>query len=127
MCVGNRAEVSVRYINHQLFSHWENAKICASDVHSKLSHHSHVSSAAEESLIHGTMLYQFCVVGSSPVVPSSPIFDPADELQRRQNAIFFARLNAPKIDFICNHEAILYLEVEEAGSVVPKEDRGGMK
>lgn len=91
MCLGNRAEVSAHYINGQLRSLYENAQHCV-EIHG--TGLKPTASAVE----YATCLYEFYGPG-----------------KRHQNArtdlAFFAKFGRPRLEFVCNHEVVLFLEL----------------
>lgn len=91
MCVENRADSSARYINAQLKALWENAKICAED----LVKGGRPTTTETE---HGRCLYEF--YGPATSKHLKPLED---------DLAFYARFDPPSLEFVCNHEVILYL------------------
>ncbi|KLO12543.1 hypothetical protein SCHPADRAFT_410840 [Schizopora paradoxa] len=95
MCLDNRAESSARYINGQLATLYENAKHCS------LKHTDHrkpMPSAVE----YATFLYEF--------------FGPGNKTRpdhKRTDLSFYAKFGVPRLEFVCNHETILFLKLKE--------------
>jgi hypothetical protein len=91
----HRAESSVLYINNQLEAKWESAKRFVSSQHSAKFEPSTAFAKAT------TCLYEFFV--------------------HEQNARgFYAKFGVPKVEFLCNHELILFLTVTEFNVEFPK-------
>ena len=95
MCLGNRAESSAHYINSQLVSLYENAKRCTEKHGTGLKP---TSSVVEYS----TCLYEWYGPGKHRR------HEPA-----KRDLYFYASFNAPRIEFVCNHEVILFLDIAE--------------
>lgn len=89
MCVGNRADNAVRYVNAQLAVAWENAKYCTEK-------HGNGSRPTKREIEHGTCIYEF-------FGPADRALDPA-----RKEYSFYAKFDAPYIEFICDHELLLH-------------------
>ena len=95
MCFGNRAENSAHYINSQLRALWENAKRCTEHYGTNLK-------PVHNEIEYGTCLYEFYGPGRhsrvKPVKSDLPIY---------------VRFDTPRIEFVCNHEIVLYLHLAE--------------
>lgn len=95
MCLGNRAQVSSHYINRQLTALYENAETCTKKHGTGLKHvHIEVE--------YGTCLYEF--------------FGPGKHLRKggsKDDLSFYALFGQPRLEFICNHEVVLFLNIKE--------------
>ncbi|KAH8110420.1 hypothetical protein DFH11DRAFT_1803752 [Phellopilus nigrolimitatus] len=95
MCLGNRAEVSSHYINSQLGALYDNAAQCTTK-------HSTGLKPTMSSVEYGTCLYEFYGPGKhSRYQPS------------RLDLPFFATFGRPRVEFVCNHEVILFLDLQD--------------
>ena len=101
MCLeGNSAPLSIRYLNAQLSSLWENARHCVK--HSGVELHDVKSHEYEKSKYTRALAqYQFFGKKIPKVVRSTKDF------------LFYASFGKPELKFICNHEAVLFLTVQE--------------
>ena len=109
MCLdGNPASLSVRYMNAQIHSLWENAKECASQ-----GHYSDFKSTEYEKSRYTRALGEYHFLSKK-----SPKGLSIDEL------FFFAEFAAPKLEFICNHEAVLHLKIESGHLNLAHKDAG---
>ncbi|TFY65090.1 hypothetical protein EVG20_g5713 [Dentipellis fragilis] len=90
MCLGNRAEVSAHYINSQLRALWENAEACVKK-------HDNGLKPIKSEMEYGFAFSKF-YYGKHNRYQSSK-----DDLS------FYASFGCPRLEFVCNHEAILYL------------------
>ncbi|KAL5504464.1 hypothetical protein ACEPAH_7125 [Sanghuangporus vaninii] len=110
MCIGNRAEVSVHYINGQLRALFENAQHCAKK---HLDGFKPSASAVE----YATCLAEF--YGPSKHVRQDATFT---------DLPFFVKFGCPRVEFVCNHEAVLFLNLREGhynldiNKVIPKRE-----
>ncbi|KAI5120808.1 hypothetical protein M0805_003206 [Coniferiporia weirii] len=94
MCLGNRAENSVQFINSQLGALYENAIHCTSK------HGTGLKPTLSE-VEYSTCLYEFYGPGRhSRHQPSS------------RDLAFFARFGRPRLEFVCNHEVVLFLDIK---------------
>lgn len=97
MCLDNNtASLSVRYMNAQLHALWENAKECASQ-----GHYSDFKSTEYEKSKYTR------AIGEYHYLPKK-----AQKGLHNEELFFFAKFAAPKLEFICNHEAVLHLTIE---------------
>jgi len=95
MCLGNRAESSAHYINSQLVSLYENAQNCTAKHGTGLKP---TSSVVEYS----TCLWEWYGPGKH-----------ARHQPSKADLAFYAKFGAPRIEFVCNHEVILFFELKE--------------
>ncbi|THU95309.1 hypothetical protein K435DRAFT_839574 [Dendrothele bispora CBS 962.96] len=95
MCLGNRAESSAHYINSQLVSLYENATQCTRKHGTGLKP---TSSVVEYS----TCLYEWYGPGKHTRHQPS-----------KADLAFYVKFGAPRIEFVCNHEVILFLTLKE--------------
>lgn len=97
MCIdGNSASLSVRYLNAQLQALWQNAEECV-----RHSNWEKLKSPEYEKSKYTRALREF------HLLPKRSSQSPSlDEL------FFFATFHEPKLEFVCNHEAILHLKIE---------------
>lgn len=93
MCLGNRAESSAHFINGQLKSQWENATKCVQK-------HAKNFKPTESVIEFGTSLAQFY---------GPDRFD----IGGKRETSFLAKFNAPHVEFVCNHEVVLFLNLRE--------------
>jgi hypothetical protein len=99
MCLNdNSAPLSVRYHNAQLSAMWENAVECVGHEGKKLT--VDLSSSDYKKHQYARSLAQFHFTGTS----KGPII--------KQNLLFDATFGEPHLEFICNHEAALYLKLQ---------------
>ena len=101
MCIdGNSAPLSVRYLNSQLSALWENANQCMKEASNTSTD---VKSSQYEKSKYTRALAQFHYFGrkASKIVTSSADF------------AFYATFAKPQLKFICNHDAVLFLEIDE--------------
>lgn len=92
MCLDNRAEVSGHYINSQLRSLWENSQACVKK-------HGDGLKPTKSEVEYGTALSEFYFGKHNRFHPSKDDYS------------FYASFGCPRVEFVCNHEAILYLEL----------------
>ncbi|TFY80143.1 hypothetical protein EWM64_g3867 [Hericium alpestre] len=105
MCLGNFAEVSSEYINRQLQTHWENSQRCVQK------HNREGLKPQSRELEYGFALSEF-------------YYRKAGNYQcSKDDMTFWASFGCPRLEFVCNHEAILYLEVKE-GHLYLDNDKG---
>ncbi|KAK7694300.1 hypothetical protein QCA50_001482 [Cerrena zonata] len=101
MCLeGNNAPLSIRYLNAQLSSLWENARHCAKDSGADardIKSHEYEKSKYTRALAQ----YQFFGRKAPKAIRSTDDF------------LFYAMFGKPELKFICNHEAVLFLTVQE--------------
>ncbi|KAJ7824736.1 hypothetical protein B0H14DRAFT_3727614 [Mycena olivaceomarginata] len=100
MCLNNNSvTLSVRYLNAQLSAMWENAVECVGhegggpdvDLNSTdYKKHEYARSLAQ---------YHFAAASKTPIP--------------KQNLLFNATFGEPCLEFICNHEAALYLKLQK--------------
>lgn len=95
MCLGNRAENSAQYINSQLQVQWQNSQRCAEKHGTGLK----PTDAVVET---GTCLFEFYGPGKHGRYQPS-----------REDLLFYTSFGAPRVEFVCNHEVILFLELLE--------------
>jgi hypothetical protein len=95
MCLGNRAENSALYINSQLKAQWENARKCAEK-------HSSGLKPVDPVVETGTCLYEYYGPGKHGRYKPS-----------KEDLHLYVRFGAPRIEFVCNHEVVLFLELLE--------------
>ncbi|THH00496.1 hypothetical protein EW145_g7068 [Phellinidium pouzarii] len=93
MCLGNRAESSSHYINSQLRALYENAVKCTEN-------HGTGFKPSESAVEYSTCLYEFYGPGKH-------------SRAARRDLPFFATFGCPRIEFVCNHEVILFLDIQE--------------
>lgn len=94
MCVGNRAGVASHYVNGQLRSLYENALHCAAQHGSGLKPKSSI-------IEYATCLAEF--------------YGPGKHSHHRAavtDLLFFAKFGQPRLEFVCNHEVVLFLELQ---------------
>jgi hypothetical protein len=90
MCHGNLGEASIRYINAQLLALWQNAKDC-NDKEG-------LGKVPKDDIVkHGIALHEFHG-------PWSKIGN---------TTTFHAVFKAPRVEFLCDHELVLYLQFEQ--------------
>lgn len=93
MCLGNRAENSAHFINGQLASLWQNAANCVQK-------HAKNFKPTESAVEFGTSLAQF--------------YGPDRfEVGEKRDTSFFVTFEAPRVEFVCNHEVILFLALKD--------------
>lgn len=108
MCLGNRAESSVCFINAQLRAHYENAKRC--------SEKQDLSKKPPSSVVEfGTCLFEYYDRGRRAVAKRSA----------KNDVLFSARFDAPELEFICNHDAILYIRPVKGSYAINSEGKKG--
>ncbi|THH09766.1 hypothetical protein EW145_g1793 [Phellinidium pouzarii] len=95
MCLGNRAESSVRYINTKLCALYKNAVQCFEEHR------------ADRKLSLSAIEYATCLF-----VLYAPGRYSCDELSHHDLA-FFATFGRPHLEFVCNHEVLLFLDIKE--------------
>jgi hypothetical protein len=95
MCHGNRAPQAIRYLNQQLFSHWDNAKRCV-ETH-----------ACTSKPLSATVEYGMCLREYFHGFPSNK------RHASKEDHAFYAKFGAPELRFICNHDAVLIFTIEE--------------
>ncbi|KLO12433.1 hypothetical protein SCHPADRAFT_420281 [Schizopora paradoxa] len=95
MCLGNRAESSARYINGQLATLYENAKHCSLK-------HGNDLKPTESVVEYSTCLFEF--YGPGKHVRPDP---------KKTDLSFYAKFGVPRLEFVCNHEVILFLKLKE--------------
>ena len=93
MCLGNRAENSAAYINSQLLVQWRNAQRCTE-------HYGNGRKPEYKEVEFGTALFEFYGPGKSNRYRPS-----------KQDYAFHAHFGVPRIDFVCNHEVVLYIDI----------------
>lgn len=119
MCLhGNSAPLSIRYINAQLSALWQNAWDCSPDVaetHINMGSDDYETHKCVHELSlpkpqandshqrHARALAQFQFAGKQR----------GRVMMDRQDLFFDASFDNPRLDFICNHEAILFLTIKE--------------
>ena len=95
MCIGeNSANHAVHYVNAQLTALWKNSVECTEHAGKNLK--------ALERVRYDFALREFHV-GSKQ----------RSKATGEPELMFSATFNKPRIDFICNHEAVLYLTIKE--------------
>ncbi|KIK66337.1 hypothetical protein GYMLUDRAFT_257702 [Collybiopsis luxurians FD-317 M1] len=99
MCHGNLAQASANFINAQLSALWENSKACNDKE-------PHKKESKDIVTKHGTALREFYDESGSASL----------------HAIF----QIPHLEFLCNHELVLFLRVEN-GQYKVKKSRHGLK
>ena len=94
MCLGNRARAASDYVNGQLRALYENALYC-------VRHHGTGSKPTVATIEYATCLAEF--------------YGPGKHHQNRctTDLAFFAKFGKPRVEFICNHELILKLNIIE--------------
>lgn len=97
---GNSASLSTRYLNGQLVNLWENATECIRECEHTVSW----SSEDYEQSSYTRALAQYHFFGKRP----------ARAITSTDDLLFCAAFGKPELKFICNHEAVLYLTVENA-------------
>lgn len=95
MCLGNRAEASARYVDSQLGALYANAIACTVK-------HSTGLKPTESVVEYGTCLYEY--YGPGKHARSQP---------SRHDLSFFAKFAKPHLEFVCNHEVILFINIQE--------------
>jgi hypothetical protein len=88
MCHGNSAQASAHFINAQLSALWENSKTC-NDKEGQ------GKKPKDLTVKHGIALCEFY----------------GAEIKTNGAAAFHAVFRAPRMEFLCNHELILFLEI----------------
>lgn len=102
MCFdNNNSSLSVHYINAQLTALWQNAQKCAEFLHPGDATVDIRSSHFEKSR-YTRALREFYYFGDNP------------RRQRNSPLEFHATFGKPQIGFICNHDAMLLLDVDAA-------------
>ena len=101
MCLeGNTAPLSIQYFNAQLSTLWQTAYDCASN--STFSPHDLSSPEYEKTkYIRALAQFQFFGKETSTAISSTDDF------------FFYALFDKPQIKFICDHDAILSLNIRE--------------
>ena len=95
---GNSATQSVRYLNAQVISLYQNAADCVESCGTLLN----FKSEEYDKTKYSRSLAQYHYIGPKP-----------KQVISTQELFFFANFAAPKVTFICNHEAILYLTIKD--------------
>lgn len=97
---GNSAPLSVRYLNSQLSALWANADQCVKEATNTATD---VKSSQYDRSKYTRALAQFHYFGrkAPKVVQSSADF------------AFYATFAKPEIKFVCNHDAVLFLKINE--------------
>lgn len=95
MCLGNRAEASAHYVNGQLGALYENAMACTAK-------HGTGLKPTEDAVEYGTCLYEYYGPGKHACSQLS-----------RHDLSFYAKFAKPELDFVCNHEVILFINIQE--------------
>ena len=95
MCLGNRAENSAHFINAQLSAHYENARRCV-EKHFRPGRKPD-SVIVEQSTC---LIEWYGGAGKNGRIQAS-----AEDLG------FHACFGPPRVEFVCNHELILYLDI----------------
>ncbi|KAF8183019.1 hypothetical protein K438DRAFT_1975274 [Mycena galopus ATCC 62051] len=100
MCLGdNSATLSARYINAQLTAMWENARECAGhDILPTVD----LRSGEYQKHKYARSLAEFHFAGDAPARGSIA----------KEGLFFNGTFEKPRLEFICNHEAVLYLKLE---------------
>ena len=99
----NSASLSVRYLNSQLTALWENAVECVNSVvHDKGVPQWDIRSEKYDRSKYTRALAEFHFYGKK--APKTAV--PASEFW------FFARFGRPEVKFVCNHDAVLFLTIE---------------
>ena len=95
---GNSASQSARYINGQLTTLWENAVECVEDGGE------YIDACAEdyEKRTFVRAPAQFYFYGKK--APRTVLFP--------DSLLFEARFGKPELKFVCNHEAVLYINIK---------------
>ena len=102
MCLeGNSAPLSIRYLNAQLSSLWENARHCAQQ--SDKTRAIDIASPEYEKSKYTRALAQYHFFGKK--IPKG--------VRSTKDFLFYALFAKPELKFICNHEAVLILTVQE--------------
>ncbi|KDQ52587.1 hypothetical protein JAAARDRAFT_702442 [Jaapia argillacea MUCL 33604] len=95
MCLGqNSAHHAVQYLNAQLSVLWENALEC-------IAHNSHGLKPLER------VRYDFALAEYHFGAQQS------SDVAQQDDVMFRAVFDKPRLEFVCNHEAILYLKIKE--------------
>ena len=97
MCLGNRADNSAYFLNAQLRGLWENAERCVAA-------HGTMAKPTKSEVEFGTCLFEFFGPGSQTRLSTSNL---------KPDLAFYAKFNVPVIDFVCNHEVIVYINIKE--------------
>lgn len=101
MCLeGNSASLSIRYLNAQLGSLWENAHQCA---HDSGVDPNDVKSQDYDKSKYTRALAQYHFFGRK--APKT--------VRTTDDLLFYAQFGRPELKFICNHEAVFFLTVTE--------------
>jgi hypothetical protein len=101
MCLNdNSATLSVRYLNAQLSAMWENAVECVGHEGQKTT--VDLRSPDYNNHKYARSLAQFHFAGTTLPKGSVP----------KQNLLFNGTFGEPRLEFICNHEAALYLKLQ---------------
>ncbi|KAJ8463539.1 hypothetical protein ONZ45_g17545 [Pleurotus djamor] len=109
MCLnGNKALLSCEYIKSQLHARWVNAQTCADSEHSEAKTHVEFRSAYHDESYYAESRYtralaEFQFAGKNP--PNSIAKDAL---------AFDATFDEPKLEFICNHEAAMTINIKYA-------------
>ena len=115
MCTGNRARSSINFINKQYQALYTNAKLCTEE-------HGTGYKPKKSEIEYGTCLYDFYgQVRRGALSVNGASSNSKDDLE-----CWFSFAEAPKLDFICNHEVIFYLNVKE-GAYVTDVFKSGFK
>lgn len=97
MCIdGNSAALSVRYLNAQLQALWENADEC-----SKHAGYTDFKSAEYDKSRYTRAIREFHYLTKRSAKNLS-----------EEELFFVAKFSQPKLKFICNHEAVLFLTIQ---------------
>ena len=108
MCLGNRAHASITFLNQQYQALYTNAGSCAK-------HYGNGLRPQLSEIEYGTCLYEF--YGPGKQAGRNP--------SKNDLSCWFSFAKPPKLEFVCNHEVILYfhtkggayiLDVAKAGS-----------
>jgi hypothetical protein len=101
MCLNdNSATLSVRYLNAQLTAMWQNAVECVGHEGKKAT--VDLRSTDYDKHKYTRSLAQFHFAGNKP--PRGSI--------SKENLFFDGTFGEPRLEFICNHEAALYLKLQ---------------
>ena len=98
MCLDNSAAISVQYLNAQLGALWENAKTCSEACAGPTD----FKSPEYGKTRHTRAFREFHYLTKHPATNLTP-----------EELFFTAKFGRPQLKFICSHEAVLFLEIEE--------------
>lgn len=101
MCLGNRALASINFLNQQYQALYGNAKSCTE-------HYGTGLRPQRSEVEYGTCLYEF--YGPGKQAGRNP--------SKNDLSCWFSFAQAPKLEFVCNHEVILYFYTTDGSYIL---------